>query len=388
MNERLRGFAGAALEISADGTVLASNGRLDARAGRPLEGVNFAQVLDSSSQAKWQRILAEELTSQQPPCTWELVIQTLTSLEIGTFLAVRGERDNVPVLWLLEHFADPTPDSVYQELSTLHDELIAAHRELARERARLKRALDASTAAVRSRDDVLSFVSHDLRNPLHTILMASSVIELPIGEDKKQLQIEAIKRSARGMTALIGDLLDASAMEAGRFAVEKGVVRIHEVLEETRDTFAEGARRAGVTLRIHTNDDVVVFGDRHRIMQVLANLTGNAIKFTPEEGEIALSAARAADDMAVIRVIDSGQGIAAADLPHVFDRYWHAARSRRGGSGLGLAIARGIVEAHGGRIWVESEPGRGSTFAFSLPLAVQHSASASARTSDQATGQG
>src|SRR5690606_25084713 len=107
--------------------------------------------------------------------------------------------------------------------------------------------------------------------------------------------------------------------------------------------------------------------DRDRIDQVLANLIGNAVRFTPEGGHIRVSAERDGERVR-FAVADTGAGISAADLPHVFDRFWQAQRSRQGGAGLGLAIARGIVTAHGGEMWVESEQGSGSSFQFTLPI--------------------
>jgi len=111
-----------------------------------------------------------------------------------------------------------------------------------------------------------------------------------------------------------------------------------------------------------------VFADRERVLQVLANLAGNAVKFTPAGGRVEIAAARAGDEVRVA-VRDTGPGIAADDLPCVFDRFWQARSTRRAGAGLGLAIAKGIVEAHGGTVSAESTPGAGSTFAFTLPVA-------------------
>ena len=116
--------------------------------------------------------------------------------------------------------------------------------------------------------------------------------------------------------------------------------------------------------------EAVLRVDRHRLLQVLSNLLGNAIKFTPVGGTVRLDVVQRAAEV-VASVSDTGPGISPEELPHVFDRFWHAGRRRGGGAGLGLAIAKGLVEAHGGRIWVESLPGRGTTFSFSLPLAGQ-----------------
>ncbi|HEV2130042.1 MAG TPA: HAMP domain-containing sensor histidine kinase [Longimicrobiaceae bacterium] len=367
LHECLHRFPGAALELSADGVVRASNGHLDALAGRELVGVTFDEILDSSSQAKWQRILSEPERAN-PACTWELVITTPTSLELRTFLAVWGGAQPEAVLWLLEFSADPKLELLYGELSELNRELVEAQRKLSREKDRLARALEEAQAAVRSRDDVLAVVSHDLRNPVSTITMAAGLLELPIPQQKKAEQIAIIKRAAAGMNHLIADLLDVSAIESGRFRIELEPLSLPPVMEESCRMLEEQAAQKGQRLECSISAEVPeVLGDRDRILQVLSNLMGNAIKFTPEGGAITVRTESGAGEV-IVSVQDTGRGIAEADLPHVFDRFWHTSQRRRGGAGLGLAIVKGIIEAHGGRIWVESTLGRGSTFSFALPV--------------------
>ena len=362
----LQRFPGAALELSADGIVLGSNGHLDGVVGRDLVGLPLADVLDSSSQDKWRRILSEEERTN-PGCTWELVVATPASLELRTFLAVWAGTEPDAVLWLLEYSLDPKLELVYGELSELHRELVDAQRKLGRERSRLARALEKAEKAVRTRDDVLAIVSHDLRNPLNTIALAASVLELPVPEEKKAQHIGIIKRAAEGMHRLVGDLLDVSAIESGCFAVELEATSLEPVLEEARRTFEGQAarKRQRIDCRI-TPKLPDVRGDRDRLLQVLSNLVGNAIKFTPEGGTITVRA-EPGEASVIISIEDTGPGIAEADLPHIFDRFWHTSRRRRGGAGLGLAISKGVVEAHGGRIRADSVPGQGSTFSFSLP---------------------
>jgi signal transduction histidine kinase len=366
LHECLRGFPGAALEVSAGGVVRASNGHLDALVGRDLAGLAFAEVLDSSSQAKWRRILAEAGRAN-PACTWELVVATPTSLELRTFLAVWSAARPEPTLWLLEYSVDPKLELLYGELSELHRELVDAQRKLSRERNRLARALEKAQAAVRTRDEVLAVVSHDLRTPVSTVAMAAGVLELPLPEEKKAEQIAVIQRAAAGMNRLIGDLLDVSAIESQRLAVELEPLSLAPVLEEACRMFAgQAAQRRQRLERVVPAEVPEVRGDRDRLLQVLSNLVGNAVKFTPEGGTVSVRAAPGAGEV-IVSVEDTGPGISAADLPRIFDRFWHTSRSRRGGAGLGLAIAKGIVEAHGGRIWAESAPGQGSTFSFALP---------------------
>lgn len=362
----LHRFPGAALELSSDGVVQASNGRLDALAGRELVGVTFDEILDSSSQSKWRRMLSQRERAN-PACTWELVITTPTSLELRTFLAVWGGAQPEAVLWLLEYSVDPKLELLYGELSELNRELVEAQRKLNREKGHLARALEEARAAVRSRDDVLAIVSHDLRNPVSTITMAAGLLELPIPAEKKAEQIAIIKRAASGMNRLIADLLDVSAIESGRFRILLEPLALPPVLEESCRMLDEQAAQKGHRLGCGISVEVPeVLGDHDRILQVLSNLVGNAIKFTPEGGTITVRAESGAGEV-IVSVQDTGRGISEADLPHIFDRFWQTSQRRRGGAGLGLAITKGIIEAHQGRIWVESMPGRGSTFFFALP---------------------
>lgn len=367
LHPSLKRYPGAALELSGRGVVLASNGRLDALVGHDLSGKRLEEVLDVTSRAKWQRILSEQERCN-PACTWELVVTTPTSLELRTFLAIWGGQEDDDLLLLLEYSVDPKLELLYGELAELHRELIDAQRELGRERNRLVRALDEARSAVLSRDEVLAVVSHDLRNPLGTITLAAGALELPLSEEQRAQQVAAIHRTVRSMTRLIDDLLDASAVTSGQLALELDELDVRTVVRDAVSALRTQARNAGITLSFEVPaDEVRVRGDAHRLNQVLANLLGNALKFTEEGGVIEVQVTRSRSE-AVVKVIDSGAGIAPDHLPHIFDRFWHTARTRRGGSGLGLAIARGVVEAHGGAISVESELGVGTTFSFTLPL--------------------
>jgi signal transduction histidine kinase len=169
------------------------------------------------------------------------------------------------------------------------------------------------------------------------------------------------------MNTLIHDLLDLAKIEAGRFTVQLRPEDVGEMVHEALLILRPLAEEKRITLREHVREHVRVAADRDRIFQVLSNVVGNAIRFTPENGTVELGAECRGEDI-VITVADTGPGIAADHLPHVFDRYWQARRRRREGSGLGLSIARGIVEAHGGRIWVEQPPEGGSVFKLTLPV--------------------
>jgi PAS domain S-box-containing protein len=233
-----------------------------------------------------------------------------------------------------------------------------------------KQVEDELKRAVTARDEVLGVVAHDLRNPLGAIVMAASLLDRPTPgpERRDQAARDVIRRSAQRMKALIQDLLDVATIEAGQFKVEGAQLSAADLVREA----VELQRPLAVSSRLALDVDVApdvgsIVGDRNRLLQVFENLIGNAVKFTAAGGRITVSATVKGGEP-LFAVADTGAGIAAENLPHVFDRFWQAAtRQRRLGAGLGLPITRGIVEAHGGRIWVESTLGQGSTFFFTIP---------------------
>jgi signal transduction histidine kinase len=245
-------------------------------------------------------------------------------------------------------------------------EQLAARAGLALDNARLYRE---AQDAIRAREEVLAFVSHDLKNPLGAVLMSAGMLQRDPVDARVARHAAMIRRSAERMDRLIRDLLDLSTIEAGRFRVDRQPCPAAALATDAAVLAQPLATDKGVSLSLAPDLPVEdVLADRDRILQVLSNLLGNAIAFTPPGGVVALGCV-ATDGAAVFEVRDSGAGIPAEDRPHVFDRFWRSRDSRRG-SGLGLAIARGIVEAHGGRIWFESRRGAGTTFWFSLPAAA------------------
>lgn len=232
-------------------------------------------------------------------------------------------------------------------------------------------------SAVRERDEMLAIVSHDLRNPVNAIVMLTGAVlkreadtasmpEEPanMGRD----EVEAVRAAARQADGLIQDLQDVSRISAGRLRVERRRVPASDILKECADMFEPVMEDAALRFVRRFDDDLpVLLADRHRLQQVLSNLLGNAVRFTPHGGEIVLSATRE-EDMLRISVRDSGPGVAPDDVPRLFERYFQAPRLLRAGSGLGLYIAKGIVEAHGGDIGVESEVGKGAEFWFTVPV--------------------
>ena len=227
-----------------------------------------------------------------------------------------------------------------------------------------------SQQAVRAREEVLAIVSHDLRNPLSAVILGASMLQMSqtlADEDREQL--ETIEASAKRMNRLIADLLDVTRLEGGkRLPIEPSSVQVSKLLHEADDLFRAQAAVASVTIEYQVEDDLPpVYADHHRVMQVLSNLIGNSLKFTPPAGRITVSANRH-DGMVRFRIADTGPGIPHEHLSDIFSPYWQAKRTERLGAGLGLPIAKGIVEAHGGRIWAESDQGEGTQFYFTLPI--------------------
>ena len=262
----------------------------------------------------------------------------------------------------------PLIDADRRALGALDAELEAAQRELASEHARLADALARAEAALGMRDEVLAIVAHDLRSPLNAVqTSAAFLMDVELADSERRRLLEVIRRAASGMNHLIDDLLDVARMESEAFTVDLHDRDFGALATDVCELFRPQATRAGRTLECDVGLDLPsVPVDRDRMSQVLENLIGNALKFTPAGGCVTLRVARHGTDGVSCTVADTGVGIPADELPHLFERFWQARRYRRGGAGLGLAIARGVVEAHGSVLEVESEVGRGSAFSFVL----------------------
>ena len=245
---------------------------------------------------------------------------------------------------------------------------LAQRAALALDNARLYRT---TQRALQTRDDVLGVVAHDLRNPLGTVMLQATLLrqlEPQLGPRAAKVG-EVVERASKRMNRLIQDLLDTTRMETGSLPIEPARVPAAQIVlgseEAHKALMASSALQFGVELPPRLPD---VWGDRDRLFQVYENLLGNAAKFTPPGGLVTVGA-RQGDKEIVFWVADTGEGISAADVPRLFDRFWQARKGERRGAGLGLAIAKGIIEAHGGRIWVDTAPGQGSRFQFTVPLA-------------------
>ena len=264
--------------------------------------------------------------------------------------------------------SDPRRRQVPEDLKVGED---FAHRAaLALENARLYRV---AHDAIRARDQVLSIIAHDLRNPLNSVALAAGGLLRKDPQDDRRTATrkaaETILRSVQRADRLIQDILDVGRFEGGRLSVDRTRVPSRDLLIETLDGFSSLALDASLELQADAPATLpMVLGDRGRLLQVLSNLVGNAIKFTSAGGHIRIGAERRGNEVC-FWVADTGSGIEAEVLSHIFDRFWQARRTDRRGTGLGLFIAKALVEAHGGRIWVESAPGQGSTFYFTVSVA-------------------
>ncbi|HEX6370537.1 MAG TPA: ATP-binding protein [Longimicrobium sp.] len=246
---------------------------------------------------------------------------------------------------------------------------MAARAALLLDNSRLYREAQRST---RAREEILAVVSHQLRNPLQaiTVLVDTLLQWLPseAWRDAERRQLQSVLQVSRQMSRLVQDLLDVTQIEAGHFSVRPGREPLAGVVDEALEVLRPIADQERVRLDVRLPDGPgFVLADRQRVVQVIGNLVGNAVRVTPDGGTVTLEA-RGSGAEVIVRVSDSGPAIPREHLPHLFDRFWLPDRAGGLGAGLGLGIARGIVEAHGGRIGVETGA-RGSTFWFTLPAA-------------------
>src|SRR6266540_2364729 len=221
------------------------------------------------------------------------------------------------------------------------------------------------------RRDFVSNLSHELRTPLASLKALAETLQDGALHDPPAAErfLDRIQTEVDALIQMVNELLELSRIESGRFSLDLRLVAAFELLSSACERMRLQVERAGLHMRIeNTNNQLRVRADAPRLEQVLVNLIHNAVKFTKPGGEIVLLAQ--ADEGGVrFAVRDTGVGISADDLSRIFERFYKSDRSRAGGgTGLGLSIARHTVEAHGGRIWAESEEGRGSTFFFTIPI--------------------
>jgi signal transduction histidine kinase len=222
----------------------------------------------------------------------------------------------------------------------------------------------------RAREDVLGVVAHDLRNPLNLVSMTTQLLMEPdLTPERRKSTIAINARAVARMNRLIGDLLDVVRMEAGHLTLDVGPADVTRVLVETIEAFQPRAAEQGISLVLSPEPpNIIVQADEERVLQLIDNLVGNALKFTPNGGRVSIGGFIDNNELRVT-VADTGPGIPEEQRARLFDRFWQARGADRRGLGLGLPIAKGIAEAHGGRLWVESTMGSGTTFHFAMPLA-------------------
>ena len=387
-----------------EAVTLAAVARVIVNQGKVVVGASAGSVALLGEEAEFETLYAEEYPRElaeasqrfpaQPGFCATAAVDTRRPVFIGSFaewqqqyprsasMSADGGFASVAALPLLVegsaigvlsfHFTVPVNfDDSYRALLTS----VAHHAAQAIDRARLyegaQRAQADAEAANRSKDDFLSIVSHELRTPLSAVLGWATMLRGHVlDESRRAGAIEAIHRNATRQARLIDELLDVSRIVAGRAPLDLQEVDLAANVRGAIETIMPLAEAKGLTMEVAPMPEVLVVADPHRLEQVFVNLLGNAVKFTPSGGTVAVDIQRA--DRAIdVCVRDTGRGIDAGFLPHVFERFRQAdgAVTRTvGGLGLGLFIARRLVEAHGGHIRVESEgENRGATFTVSLP---------------------
>jgi signal transduction histidine kinase len=254
------------------------------------------------------------------------------------------------------------------------DELGVLAANLNRMSDELGRVYGQLEAASRHKSEFLANMSHELRTPLNAVIGFSEVLQEKMFGDLNDKQLEYVRdihASGRHLLSLINDILDLSKVEAGKLELELAPVHLPSTLDGTLTLVRERAVRHGLEVRLSVDEQIgETVADERKVRQILLNLLSNAVKFTPDGGKIDVCATRT-DDKVEISVSDTGIGIAQEDQEAIFEEFRQVGSDyarKREGTGLGLTLARKFVELHGGRIWVRSEIGRGSTFTFTLPV--------------------
>ncbi len=302
----------------------------------------------------------------------EMVISDDRRLMLDHLLACRTADKNVTVEL---HLQPPRrPLMMVQLLSCPSEGQRRGYRTVISDITDRKHAEETLRMALRTRQDFLAIVAHDLRNPLNTILMATDALlrRAPAEERRSvgRFQLETVKEASRRMTRLLADLLDLSSMDAGHLSIDPEHHNIRELITASINLVGPVALEKTQRLIQLGEGTLFAWCDRERTIQALLNLLTNAVKFTPSGGTISVEAHTSAEGV-LVEVRDTGTGIEPHQLPMLFHPYWQADKRHKIGTGLGLSIAKGIVEGHGGRIWAESTRGVGSVFCFTLPATAQ-----------------
>lgn len=318
----------------------------------------FASVFFGKAPVRLDDVIADARYGQLPPHRGIPAGHPV----VRSFLAVPITSRSGAVGLFLGHSAPARFTPEHERLSVG----IASWAALASDNARLFRDVQ---RAVEAREDILRVVSHDLRNQLSTVTSGLALLKMDgANEERRNKRVGQIERAIDTVCRLISDLLDASAMEKGTLSIQTSVQRCDSIVDEAYGLFADVCAEKGIRIeRACEGGDAVVLADRERLVQVLGNLLGNAMKFTPVGGLVTIGCG-VREGRAAFFVKDTGPGIPEEELVRVFDRFYRRAGTPGKGLGLGLTIARGLVEAHRGKIWVESRAGAGTKVVFELPI--------------------
>jgi len=336
-------------------------------------------VLNPKARSMLGLSLTEEFTAQT-------FFKSVVWKEIGSFLAQPVEEDGAVQEFTVD--AQPEPKTLSVAVTPVANKTGESLGRLAVIRdVTLERELD------RMKSDFVAIVSHELRTPLASIKMfISNLIDGVEGEitEGQHDTLSRVTKNVDRLSRLINDLLDLSKLEAGKMKMQPAAIDLREAIEAIVHVFTPAAEEKGISLQVDAPERLpVLWADPDRLDQVLTNLVGNALKFTPENGQITIGVSRRAADPAHqfatgghaspisseghlrISVTDTGEGIPSDDVDRVFDKFYqtdHSMTRKTGGTGLGLPICKEIITKHGGRIWAESEPGKGATFTFEIPI--------------------
>jgi PAS domain S-box-containing protein len=333
------------------------------RAALELLGVDDLQELNAEAEALSSRFLVRRATGEDAPRDEQPYARALRGEQVRDDLAVRnlktGEERILRAAAAPIKVGERVTGAVMVATDITEDRMHEGERKLLYEQAQ---------QAVADREHALAVVSHDLRGPLNTIaLSVATLSDVRADAALADKATAAIKRSVSRMTRLISDLLDFSSIQAGRFSCVPVPIDAAAVVEEAVEGVCAEAEARG--LEVHANASrILVRADRDRLLQALGNVLGNSVKATVE-GSISVSVSDWAGQ-ALFAVVDTGPGVPPDLRERLFDPYWRAEDAAYKGTGLGLTITKAIVEAHGGRIWLESQPGQGAAFYFTIPKAV------------------
>ncbi|HEV8714506.1 MAG TPA: PAS domain S-box protein, partial [Candidatus Binatia bacterium] len=344
--------------MALDGTVTSMNRSIQAMLGwseEEMMGQHYSRFITPASAARAEERTRRSLAGEKQPSAYELDLVSKDGRIIFGETRSRFIRDKAGA-----------PIGVQTILRDIT--------ERKRAEAELQTAKEVAEAATRHKSEFLANMSHELRTPLNAIIGFSEVLlEEMFGDlnEKQEEYLQDVLSSGRHLLSLINDILDLSKVEAGKMELEPGVFNLKELLEGSLVMVKERALAHGIALSLEIAKDIDTFiGDERKVKQVVFNLLSNAVKFTPDKGKVGITAKKT-DGAVQVSVWDTGIGIAAEDQQQIFEEFQQVGKGSTGkteGTGLGLTLTKRFVELHGGTLWVDSTPGRGSTFTFTLPI--------------------